>query len=150
MRDNDYLRNYASTVRMLAERGHQVIVGSRAPERHIAVDMPRFLEALSRDPPAVGTIKFPRRGDEWAPLLHGVQRSRLRVTGPRATFAAFLTSFRPQGMDLPSTPRLADAVEAMQELKLLPAPHSAPAHLVARTARAVLVANAESHRQAAQ
>ena len=95
MRNHGYLRNYASTIRMLAERGHQVIVGSCGPERHMAVDTPGFLAALSRDLPAVSTIKFPRRGDEWAPL-------------------------------------------------------AAPAHLVARTARVVLVANAESHRQAAQ
>jgi hypothetical protein len=84
MRNHGYLRNYASTVRLLASRGHEVIVGSRGPERHMAVDTPRFLEELHREFPAVTTEILPKRADEWMPLAAEIRagRNALRYRHP--------------------------------------------------------------------
>ena len=53
MRNHGYLRNYASTARLLASRGHSVIIGSRGREKHMAVDTDRYLAELSQEHPEI-------------------------------------------------------------------------------------------------
>ncbi len=76
MRNHGYMRNYASTVRMLASRGHHVVIGSRGPERHMAVDTPRFLDELHQEFPRVTTEILPRRADEWTSFAAVVRAAR--------------------------------------------------------------------------
>jgi hypothetical protein len=76
MRNHGYLRNYVSTIRMLADRGHQVIVGSRGRERHQPVDSQSFLLDLCRDVPAVSYERMPLRADEWVPLASEIRAAR--------------------------------------------------------------------------
>lgn len=76
MRNHGYLRNYASTVRLLASRGHTVIVGSRGPEKHMAVDTKGYLEELSLAQPRVSVAMLPRRADAWADFAGAVRATR--------------------------------------------------------------------------
>ncbi len=76
MRNHGYLRNYASTIRALAARGHQVVIGSRGAERHMPVDTPGFLDALQREFPSVTVERLPRRADEWSSLAAVVRAAR--------------------------------------------------------------------------
>ena len=85
MRNHGYLRNYASTIRLLAARGHEVIVGSRGRERHMAVDTEGFLTSLSGEYRGVTVMDLPKRTDRWRPLATGVRavRNALRYRHPR-------------------------------------------------------------------
>jgi hypothetical protein len=76
MRNHGYLRNYVSTIRLLAERGHQVIVASRGRERHQPVDSQSFLLALCREVPAISYERMPLRTDEWVPLASELRAAR--------------------------------------------------------------------------
>jgi hypothetical protein len=84
MRNHGYLRNYASTIRLLASQGHEVVVGSRGPERHMAVDTERYLADLGGEFPRVTARILPRRHDEWMPFAAAVRAGRdaLRYTHP--------------------------------------------------------------------
>jgi len=108
MRNHGYLRNYASTIRMLAERGHEVVVGSRGPERHMAVDTPAFLENLQREFPSVTAEKLPRRTDDWTELAAAVRagRNALRYRHPIFRGAPKLTERAYRHVDT-QAPRLA-------------------------------------------
>ena len=46
IRNHGYLRIYESTLRMLAERGHRVVLVSRGVEPHHAADTKGFVERL--------------------------------------------------------------------------------------------------------
>jgi hypothetical protein len=76
MRNHGYLRNYASTVRLLASRGHDIVIGSRGPERHMQVDTPGFLSKLSREFPTISVVDLPRRTDRWKSLAATVRAAR--------------------------------------------------------------------------
>lgn len=76
MRNHGYLRNYASAVRLLASRGHEVIVGSRGPERHMRVDTVGYLAELSREFPGVTVRDLPKRSDHWKPFAGAVRATR--------------------------------------------------------------------------
>ena len=76
MRNHGYLRHYASTIRLLAERGHQVIVGSRGPERHQPVDSQSFLLGMCEDFPGISSERIPVRADEWMPLAAEIRAAR--------------------------------------------------------------------------
>jgi hypothetical protein len=76
MRNHGYLRNYVSTIRLLADRGHQVIVASRGRERHQPVDSQSFLLALCREVPAITYERMPLRTDEWVPLASELRAAR--------------------------------------------------------------------------
>ena len=76
MRNHGYLRHYASTIRLLAERGHQVIVGSRGPERHQPVDSQSFLLGMSEEFPGISSERIPVRSDEWMPLAAEIRAAR--------------------------------------------------------------------------
>ncbi len=93
MRNHGYMRNYASTIRMLAARGHEVVVGSRGPERHMAVDTPAFLENLHREFASITGEILPRRADEWTRLAAAVRagRNALRYCHPAFRHAPKLT-----------------------------------------------------------
>src|SRR4029079_3738361 len=84
MRNHGYLRNYASTIRLLASRGHEVVVGSRGPERHMQVDTRGYLSELMREFPTVTVIDLPKRRDRWRPLAMAVRalRNALRYRHP--------------------------------------------------------------------
>ena len=92
MRNHGYLRNYASTVRLLAARGHEVIVGSRGPERHMAVDTQAYLEGLSLSYPGISVADLPKRNDRWKPLAGRVRavRNALRYRHPELRAASAL------------------------------------------------------------
>jgi hypothetical protein len=76
MRNHGYLRHFASTIRMLAARGHQVVVGSRGPERHQPVDSQSFLLGLCQEFPGISSERIPVRGDEWMPLAAEIRAAR--------------------------------------------------------------------------
>ncbi len=64
-----YLRYYDSTVRELAERGHEVVVGFDSPHKQ-----PEGLEALEGMPAGVSSIgQVPRRNDFWWPVARGLR-----------------------------------------------------------------------------
>lgn len=92
MRNHGYLRNYASTVRMLASRGHEVIVGSRGRERHMAVDTEGFLAELSRTYPGISVKDLPKRIDGWKTFAGAVRavRNALRYRHPELRLATAL------------------------------------------------------------
>jgi hypothetical protein len=108
MRNHGYLRNYASTLRLLASRGHEVIVGSRGPERHINVDTPGYLVELSREFPRLTPMELPRRADRWRALALAVRASRnaLRYRHPQLRRATALVE-RAQAQLAKQAPRLA-------------------------------------------
>jgi hypothetical protein len=76
MRNHGYLRNYVSTIRLLAERGHDVIVASRGAERHQPVDSQGFLDRLCRECPSITYERMVVRNDEWMPLAQEVRAAR--------------------------------------------------------------------------
>ena len=85
MRNHGYLRNYASTIRLLAGRGHQVIVGSCGPN-----DTWRWIRRVSRgaDPmPAVSPSSSPA-GRRWARW----RRWHTWLPGPRGPFWSHMQS----------------------------------------------------------
>lgn len=92
MRNHGYMRNYASTVRMLASRGHDVIVGSRGPERHMAVDTPGYLADLALSHTSITVEDLPRRSDRWKSLADKVRafRNALRYRHPELRRATAL------------------------------------------------------------
>ena len=93
MRNHGYLRNYASTMRLLASRGHEVVVGSRGPERHMQVDTPGYLSDLMREFPAVTVMDLPKRRDRWRSLAMAVRalRNALRYRHPALRSARALS-----------------------------------------------------------
>ena len=94
MRNHGYMRNYASTVRMLASRGHEVVVGSRGPERHMAVDTPGYLAELSLTHPRIRVEDLPKRSDRWTTLAGKVRalRNALRYRHPELRGATALAN----------------------------------------------------------
>ncbi len=94
IRNHGYIRNYESTLRMLAERGHRVCLVSRGAERHVAVDTDAFLEGLCAEHPAISVHRFPPRNDEWSPLLNAARalRNYVRYLHPRFRRAEKLRS----------------------------------------------------------
>ena len=85
MRNHGYMRNYASTVRLLASRGHTVIIGSRGREKHMAVDTNGYLAELSLAHPRVSVEILPRREDGWIAFADSVRATRnaLRYRHPQ-------------------------------------------------------------------
>jgi hypothetical protein len=92
MRNHGYLRNYASAIRLLASQGHEVIVGSRGPERHMAVDTAQYLLDLGAEFPNVTARILPRRRDEWMPFAAALRAGRdaLRYRHPSLRHATKL------------------------------------------------------------
>ena len=93
MRNHGYLRNYASTMRLLASRGHEVVIGSRGPERHMQVDTPGYLSELMREFPTVTVMDLPKRRDRWRSLSMAVRafRNALRYRHPALRVALALS-----------------------------------------------------------
>jgi len=108
MRNHGYLRNYASTVRLLASRGHEVVVGSRGPERHMQVDTPGYLAELMREFPTVTVVDLPKRRDRWRSLAMAVRalRNALRYRHPVLRVARALSQ-RAEAHLAREAPRLA-------------------------------------------
>jgi len=111
MRNHGYLRNYAGTVRLLASRGHTVIIGSRGRERHMAVDTDGYLAALSRDYPQISTAILPKRRDGWRLIAQTTRayRNALRYRHPRFHGAARLAERAHAKLDR-LAPRLASTL----------------------------------------
>ena len=93
MRNHGYLRNYASTVRLLASQGHEVVVGSRGPERHMSVDTVGYLSDLTRECPSVSVRDLPKRSDRWKAFAGAVRavRNALRYRHPELRRATALS-----------------------------------------------------------
>ena len=94
MRNHGYMRNYASTVRLLASRGHTVIIGSRGREKHMAVDTDGYLDDLSRAHPSLSALTLPKRGDGWTAFAGSVRavRNALRYRHPQFRHAPLLAA----------------------------------------------------------
>ena len=94
MRNHGYLRNYASTVRLLASRGHTVIIGSRGREKHMAVDTKGYLAELSLTHPRVSVEILPKRQDGWRRFADSVRavRNALRYRHPAFRNATLLAT----------------------------------------------------------
>lgn len=108
MRNHGYLRNYASTIRLLASRGHEVVVGSRGPERHMQVDTVGYLAELSRAYPNVTAADLPKRADRWKTFATAVRavRNALRYRHPELRRARALAD-RAEAHLARQAPRLA-------------------------------------------
>jgi hypothetical protein len=108
MRNHGYLRNYASTLRLLASRGHEVIVGSRGPERHMRVDTVGYLAELSRTYSNVTAADLPKRADRWKTFATAVRavRNALRYRHPELRRARALAD-RAEAHLARQAPRLA-------------------------------------------
>jgi len=89
IRNHGYLRNYESTLRLLAERGHRVVLVSRGAERHMAVDTNAFLTSLCARYPGITVHKWPRRKDGWTPVAEATRslRNYARYLRPRYRMA---------------------------------------------------------------
>lgn len=85
MRNHGGISHYESAVRMLAQRGHRVFIGSRGAEAHYSVDMAAVMERLCRDHPGVTVHPIRRRSDRWAPLAETARavRNYCRYLHPR-------------------------------------------------------------------
>jgi hypothetical protein len=85
IRNHGYLRNYESTLRLLADRGHRITLVSRGAERHMAVDTNAFLAALCARYPGITVRKWPWRADAWTPLAEATRslRNYARFLRPR-------------------------------------------------------------------
>jgi hypothetical protein len=92
LRNHGYIRNYASTLAMLAERGHRVLLASRGAERHMAVDTDAYLARLCAAHPSISVMKLPRRGDGWTALAEAGRslRNYARYLEPRYEHATKL------------------------------------------------------------
>src|SRR5438552_11507217 len=93
MRNHGYLRNYASTMRLLASQGHEVVVGSRGPERHMSVDTVGYLSDFTREYPCVSVRDLPKRSDRWKTFAGAVRavRNALRYRHPELRRATALS-----------------------------------------------------------
>ncbi len=85
MRNHGYISHYESTLRLLAERGHRIFIGSRGVERHYSVDMGATMDRLCRDHPTITVHKLPLRRDDWSGLAETIRsvRNYCRYLHPR-------------------------------------------------------------------
>jgi hypothetical protein len=85
IRNHGYIRNYESTLRLLALRGHRVFLASRGAERHMAVDTGGFLDRLCSEHPSISVHRLPPRRDRWRPSVEAARalRTYTRYLGPR-------------------------------------------------------------------
>src|SRR5687767_13663878 len=85
IRNHGYIRNYESTLRLLAARGHRVFLGSRGVERHMAVDTDRFLARLCAKHPAISVHRLPRARGGWTAWADAARslRNYVRYLHPR-------------------------------------------------------------------
>lgn len=88
IRNHGYLRIYESTLRMLAERGHRVVLVSRGAERHHAADTKTFVEQLCATYPAISVHRWPSRADAWTPLAEAARSLRTYARFLRPRFRA--------------------------------------------------------------
>jgi hypothetical protein len=94
VRNHSYMRTYGSVVRLLASRGHTVVIGSRGRERHLALDSDQYLADLSRAHPGVSVRILHRRADKWNPFAEAVRavRTALRYRHPAFRRASLLAA----------------------------------------------------------
>ncbi len=92
MRNHGAIAHYESTLRALAGRGHQIVIGSPGAERHYAADMNAPMDRLCRDFGTVTVQRLPRRSDEWMPLAESARalRNYCRYLHPRYAAAVKL------------------------------------------------------------
>ena len=87
MRNPVYVNHYEGTLRMLAERGHRIFIGSRRKKARDPIDrsLSASLARLCVDCPQISLHSFPLRKDEWAPLSDTARalRSYCRYVHPR-------------------------------------------------------------------
>lgn len=87
MRNPVYVNHYQGTLRVLAERGHDVVIGSRRKRARDLIDQPlsASMERLCREYPQISLHSFPLRKDTWAPLADVARalRTYCRYVHPR-------------------------------------------------------------------
>ncbi len=94
VRNHSYMRTYGSVIRLLAERGHTVVIGSRGREKHLALDSDRYLAELSLAYPSVSVRILHRRADRWNAFAEAVRavRTALRYRHPAFRRASLLAA----------------------------------------------------------
>lgn len=82
MRHPLYLRNYESTIRQLAEEGHDIVLAFTPLRKHIETTL---LDELTAEFASITAEWLPRRTDRWHRLADGARRLRdfLRYLHPR-------------------------------------------------------------------
>src|SRR5690606_27397481 len=85
MRNLMYLRNFEGTVRELAARGHQVVVGFEEARDKSPPEIRQAADRLLADCPSVELRPVPPRRDGWSILAHQarVLRDHTRYLHPR-------------------------------------------------------------------
>lgn len=85
MRNLLYLRNYGSTLGLLAEQGHEIAVAYESDRNLLPPEIDEAATALMRDQPRIRLMRAARREDRWAPLAAQVRvlNDFLRYCDPR-------------------------------------------------------------------
>ena len=87
MRNAAYVNHYQSTLRLLADRGHRILIGSRRTKTPEPVDrsLSASMDRLCRECPQISLHSFPLRKDQWGPLADTARalRSYCRYLHPR-------------------------------------------------------------------
>lgn len=85
-----YLRNYETTLRGLAARGHHIVLGYEETHEKVTEDVAELAATLARELPNFELRQMPARRDLWTELAHQVRalRNYLRYLTPRLRHAA--------------------------------------------------------------
>jgi hypothetical protein len=85
MRHFMYLRNYESTLRLLASRGHDVVLGYEEMHTKVSDDIAGLARSLAAELPNVDVRQMPVRRDTWASLASQMRslRNYCRYLTPR-------------------------------------------------------------------
>lgn len=85
MRNLLYLRNYGSTLRLLAEQGHEVAVAYESDRNLLPAEIEEAAATLVRENPGIRLVRAAKREDRWAPLAAQVRllNDYLRYCDPR-------------------------------------------------------------------
>jgi hypothetical protein len=108
MRNLLYLRNYGSTLRLLAEQGHEVVIAYESARNLLPPEIEQAAAALVRDQPRIRLERAAERQDRWAPLASQVRvlTDFLRYCDPRLE-AAQRCAARAESFVFPPLRRLA-------------------------------------------
>lgn len=85
-----YLRNYETTLRGLAARGHRVVLGYEESHEKVTDDVAALASRLIEELPGLELRELPARKDLWTELTHQVRslRNYLRYLTPKLRHAA--------------------------------------------------------------
>ncbi|SME98531.1 hypothetical protein SAMN06265365_107178 [Tistlia consotensis] len=111
-----YLRNYETTLRGLAARGHHVVLGYEEAHEKVTADVAALADQLVAELPSIELLPLPARRDLWTELAHQVRslRNYLRYLTPRLRHAAKCAR-RAEGYLYPPLRRIGELPEARRE-----------------------------------